>query len=79
MSIGNLRTEADLDRHIERKVSEPGVVPRQPYGMVALVKEGTPSDDDFPGPVEDGLLALDTAAEEGPVLYVRANDEWVAF
>lgn len=73
MSLGALQNEGDLRRFIDRELARPGVLSIPP--AVSLIKNGVPSDEDFPKPPLDGTLALN---EAGPTLYCRVGGEWLA-
>jgi hypothetical protein len=74
MAIGNLQTEGDLRRFIEAELDRPGN--RQPPSPpIALMKNGAPTDKDFPNPPGNGIFAFD---KEAGALYARIEDEWVA-
>lgn len=73
MSIGRLKTEADVARFVDERVQQPGVVPTPAVAAIALMKAGAPADGDFPSTPGNGILAYDT--EEGR-LWARVNDEW---
>jgi hypothetical protein len=71
MSLGNLQNEGDLRRWFQNELRRPGVIPVPPN--VALIKNGVPTDEDFPKPPLDGTTAVD---ETGPTLYCRIGGEW---
>lgn len=72
MSLGALQDEGDLTRWLQRNL--PGLLP-SPKPDVSLIKNGVPSDEDFPKPPLDGTTAVD---ESGPTLYCRIGGEWQA-
>jgi hypothetical protein len=74
MALGSLQNEGDLRRFIEQELQRPenSSAPAPP---IALVKDGAPTDDDFPNPPLDGIFAYDREAE---VLYGRIDGDWAA-
>lgn len=74
MSIGNIKTEGDLRRLIEAELRRPGArSPAQP--AVPLIKNGAPSDSDFPNRPGNGIFAYDKEAGQ---LFVRVDGNWEA-